>query len=412
MGHVFSRQVRLTLVALLPMLILWLAFAGGANAAIPNNGTINQTTNPSTAWQGNFYTFGATNGDPQLCPPTSANDPLCDHFELTAQDAGPVRVVATWPSTAPTSPCAVAGACSDPTQNDFDILVCLNDPLADLSEATPDNCVGGTEIAFFSTNRQAFEGGTFQAAANTTYEIRVIPVFIALPGSDYEGCAEYTDASGTATRCAPTPIVTPPPVSTSEFFTCPVEVNGPLQRQVDGGGTIPSTVPGKKAPFSINVRRAFDGKGRMHFKGKVNYRDDGNLSFRSASAECATFTDGTNTSDSDKSTTFRGSVEVRGFGWVKTDAAYGNGDGHDHSKDDGQRVCYRAIGQDWGQPGQGKDRFQIELYAFDASTSTCSGTPLHVNSNALTDGNVKYKFRAEGKEEDDDVYDDGHHHRR
>jgi hypothetical protein len=404
MGHVSSRPARLTLAAFLPILILWLAFAGGAHAALPTNGTINQPAPASTEWQGAPFTSAQATGNPQACPPMQPNT-FCDHFQLTTSAAGPVRVVATWPCTDGSSTCAgsfcnTAGGCvTDPALADFDILVC-DDSMLDAGELDPifgppaDNCVGGTEIAFFSTNRVGFEGGVFQADAGKTYDIRVIPIFVDTV-SDYHGCAEYTNAAGTqATFCAPNPVVIPPPVAASEFLAgCPAEASvTPLERQVDGGGQIPSTVPNKKAPFSINARRHRSGDGKTHFKGKLNYHDDGNLNFKSENATCATFTDGTNTSDSDHSTTFRGSVEVRGFGKVKMDSQSGH--------DAWQRVCYKAIGQDWGQPGAGKDRFHIELYAFDPALQTCSSVPMHANDNVLTDGNIKYKFRPEGKDDD------------
>jgi hypothetical protein len=411
MGQFCLRQVR-ALAAVLPILIVWLAFAGGAHAAVPNFDKIDQTTHPSTAWEGDFYAAAPANGDPQFCPPTTASDAACDHFELTTTNAGPVRVSATWPCTAgnpncAASPCAATpGTCDDPSAADFDILVCLNGvidigeqfpPIPDgmggflpnpgnPNNTPPDACVGGTEVAFFTGNTPGFEGGVFQAAANTTYEIRVIPVFV-LNGSDYQGCAEYTSVS-TAT-CALPPVVTPPPVGASEFAQgCAPDTKN---RQLDGGGTVPG-LSAPKAPFSINVRRSVDSHGQTHFRGKVNYGDDKAVRFRSKNATCATFIDGTPTSDNDHSTTFRGSAEVRGFGTAKL-----NG-----SKDDTQ-VCYKAIGQDWGQPGQGKDKFHIELYALTttAGSPTCSGTPIYVNDQTITDGNIKYKFVPEGNDDDE-----------
>src|SRR5207244_13043169 len=120
---------------------------------------------------------------------------------------------------------------------EFDILVCLNGvldvgevypPLPDGSPnpingntTPPDECTGGTRMLYVPGNATpGFQGGVFAAAANTTYEVRVLPLFVQTPGSDYNGCAEYTDVNNTATSCAPTPIVTPPPISSSEFVMC------------------------------------------------------------------------------------------------------------------------------------------------------------------------------------------------
>jgi hypothetical protein len=424
MGHVFFRSARLKGAAILPILILWLAFAGGAHAAVPSGDSINQSTHPSTTWQGMFYATSVSS-DPQFCGPTAANDPNCDHFELNTQTTGPVRVVATWPCSdpvaCPTSPCLAAGVCTDPALNDFDILVCDNSAI-DIGEQSPpvpdpttpgaflpnpvnpgnvapDNCLGGTQVAYFPSNRTGIEGGVFQATGGKTYEVRVIPTFIESPGTDYKGCAEYTDTTGTATSCAAFPVVVPPPVGASEFFAaCPTEVGGPLKRQVDGSGTLPSiSSPNEKAYFAINVRRSSDSKGNRHFRDKVNYADDHAVRFRSQRTTCATFTDGVNTRDDDRSTTFRGRVEVRGFGWMRD------------SQNQDQQVCFRVTADDWGQPGAGKDRFHIELYAYDSTAQTCSGTPVHVNDNTITSGNVKYKFRPEGRDEDehdDDPSDD------
>src|SRR5439155_10430472 len=165
-------------------------------------------------------------------------DADCDHFELTTQDAGPVRVVATWPGPSCDAVLAATGgtgACTPPDQNFFDLLVCVNDPLADLSELVPDECAGGTTIHYCpSQNIPGFNECDFVAIANQQYEIRVLPIFITTPGSDYHGCAEYTTVSTQA--CAAPPVITPPPVSASEFFSC----NDTKQRQMDGGGNIPA----------------------------------------------------------------------------------------------------------------------------------------------------------------------------
>jgi hypothetical protein len=416
MGHVSVQRTRLMLVALLPILILWLAFAGGAHAATPTGDTINGT-HQSTKWKSGptpadgIYSAGIGTMY-ELCGPTAVNDPTCDHFQLTTQVAGSVRVTATWPCDAAdpicaTSACVLAAdACTSPDLNDFDILVCDNSmidtgetspPIPDgmggflpnptnPSNIPPDRCTGGTEVKLFDSNTSGIESGVFTAVAGKTYEIRVVPIIMTMPGTDYKGCAEYTNV--TLLTCAISPQEAPTPVTTSAFFTCdPDQPAGPLSRQVDGSGAIPS-LPGSTNPnanFSLSVRRKIDSKG-THFKGKVNYGSNHDVRFRSEDARCATFIDGTNTKDSDPPTR-RGSVEVHGFGKVKLD------DLHSY-----QRVCYKAFGDDWGQPGAGRDHFRIELYTFDPMSGECTGL-VHINGNTLTDGNIKYKFQPEGKDD-------------
>jgi hypothetical protein len=394
MRHVLCRPARLKLAAVLPITILWFALAGNANAAVPNADTIDQTTHPSTAWQGDFYATSnplldpsTPGGGPQLCLPTSANDALCDHFELNTQDSGPVRVVATWPGSNCTALAQAAGqpGCTGATDNDFDILVCVNDPIEDATEIVPDECSGGYTVAYCASSQPGFEECDFVATAGMTYEIRVLPLFITPPGSDYQGCAEYTDVNFTAHTCAAPPVLAPPPVSSSAFFSC----GNTLQRQMDGGGDVTATSnPLNKGALSVSVRRHVDSKGKTHFRGKSNYSEQNAVKFRSENAKCAFFADGTNTADSDNSTTFRGSVEMRGFGQFRQDDAH---------KD--TRVCYRVFAQDWGQPGGGKDHYELDVFSYDASQDTCSGTPIFTTGDkTLLEGNLKYKFVPEGKD--------------
>jgi hypothetical protein len=397
MGHVLFRPGRLKLAAVLPICILWFAFAGTANAAIPDNGTIDQTTNPSTSWAGQFYPLSPTS-DPMLCLPFAADagNTTCDHFELTPTQTGLVRVIATWPgSTCQSTP--LACSTNPAADNDFDILVCDNstidpgelDPFNLLGTSPPpDACTGGTEVALFATNRAGFEGGTFPAVGGKQYDIRVLAVSITPPGTDYQGCAEYTDAVGTANRCAATPVIIAPPIGASEFASgCAPDAG--LQRQVNGGGQLPDVnAPSKDPSFSVSVRRKVDKNGTMHFRGKVNYKSQDLIKFRSQNATCAAFTDGVNTGEDNHNTVFRGKVEVRGFGKMRQD------DQHQE-----QQVCYKSIAQDWGQPGAGKDQFEIDIYSFDPTLQTCSVTPIYSNSGVLTSGNIKYKFVPEGNDE-------------
>jgi hypothetical protein len=403
MGHVLFRRLvhgslrpgRLKIAAILPIAILWFVFAGAASASNCTSGctagptnqtTIDQTVNPSTTWTGPIFPVAGVS-QPQDCAPMTQGV-VCDTYELTTHDTGPVRVVVTWPG--PMCANAAPGVCTDAAANDFDLLICLNDPLADAMEPIPDFCTGGTEIAHHFSNAIGFEEVDFTATANTTYEVRVLPDSITPPGTDYQGCAEYTNGSFTPNVCAAPPVVTPPPVTSSAFFTCPTDTGA--DRQVQGAGKLPASLdPTQDAHFSLNVQRK-TRNGVKKLKGKVMYSEDHLINFRSKNVACAAFVDGTNSS-SNNTTVFRGSVEIRGFGTLR------QGDGSDPNGDKkGQVVCYRAVATDNGQPGKGRDQFEIEIFAYDPTTDTCAGTTTVANNAVITDGNIVYVYHCTDQE--------------
>ena len=154
---------------------------GSARAATPSAGTISAGS-PTTSWQGQFYDRAQT-FDPILCTP-QALDPInaiCDHFQLTVQDAGVVTVSISWPSpgcqTNPTNVLMVP--CSSADINDFDLYV---------YDST-------NTIVASSANTGPTEGPvTFTATAGATYEVRVIPFDVTL--SDYQGTATLVQPGG------------------------------------------------------------------------------------------------------------------------------------------------------------------------------------------------------------------------
>jgi hypothetical protein len=404
--HGFFRPGRLKIAAILPIAILWFVFAGAANAATPTSGSINDPANPSTTWQGAFFVT-STISDPSQCTPGDQGIG-CDTFQLTTQTTGPVRVAVTWPG--PTCALAPAGTCTDAAANDFDLLICddstidigemfppMTDPFGNFlpnpmnpTNIPPDRCTGGTEVAFSQTNRIGFEDVSWPATAGKTYEVRVLPFSITPPGTDYAGCAEYVNATG-GPFCAQPPVVTPPPVSSSAFFTgC--QGTATADRQVQGGGKLPaSTDPTQNAHFALNVQRKTRNSVQK-LKGKLAYSEDHTLNFRSKNVRCAGFTDGTN-NNKDNTTVFRGRVEIRGFGTLR------QGDGsEEHGDKNGQLVCYRAVATDNGQPGKGRDQFEIEIYAYDPTTDTCAGVAENANNAVITDGNIVYVYHCNDQE--------------
>jgi hypothetical protein len=135
---------------------------GSARAATPPGGTVS-AANPTTSWQGEFYTATSV-PDPILCPP-GAVDPInliCDHFELTVQTAGTVGVTINWPSA----------------DDDFDLYV---------YDSTNTIVASSADVGTTS------ESVTFAADA-ATYEVRVIPFNVV--ASAYSGTATLTPTGG------------------------------------------------------------------------------------------------------------------------------------------------------------------------------------------------------------------------
>src|SRR5712691_10448174 len=114
MGHVFfpdpqSRTAvsgpftafRRLVVATITVVAGFALYAGVANAAVPGSDSINQSSPTSTSWMGMPYA-AAFVSEPTLCPPQFGpfpSDPgngICDHFQLTTQDSGPVTVLINW----------------------------------------------------------------------------------------------------------------------------------------------------------------------------------------------------------------------------------------------------------------------------------------------------------------------------
>jgi hypothetical protein len=117
------------------------------------------------SWQGQFYAAAAV-VDPILCPPAAA-DPInliCDHFQLSVQDAGTVAVTISWATA----------------DDDFDLYVFDSTGLLVASSA--DTGTTSETVSFSSPP--------------ASYEVRVVPFEVS--ASDYQGTATLSGASGGA----------------------------------------------------------------------------------------------------------------------------------------------------------------------------------------------------------------------
>ncbi len=257
-----------------------------------------------------------------------------------------------------------------------------------MPNSTGDRCAGNldllggpgmgssSEVMFSGSNRAGFEDVTWFAVAGKTYEVRVLPSSIDIPGTDYQGCAEYTAAAGAPFCQAPPPPPPPPAVDATFFTTTCTPPDGNIQRQVDGAGKMPSLIPSNHdARFAIHVKRKADKYGNLKLRGKVRFTDDSLVQFRSRNVGCASFNDATK------------SVEVHGIGSTRP------------PNQQDPPVCYRAVATDNGDPGKGKDRFEIEIFDFNQSNNTCSGVASYANNAVITDGNIRYRTQPDQKDD-------------
>jgi hypothetical protein len=328
-------------------------------------GTISQT--PATAvttWDGQLYAIGETT-DPSLCLPNTADpgNALCDHFELTPQDPGPVRVTVTWPDSF----------------NTFQLLVCLNTVV----DTTNDDCTGGTLIAEdLDFGNNAFASVVFTPTPGTTYDVRVIPFSVF--ASDYSGCAGYTNANA----CTPPNAATGGVVSST---TCATTndlgiTNTLADRKITGGADIADSSGNMKEHLSLNASQTQNG---TQFKGMVNYKNDGVLRFKSTSISCVTFFDeGTDANGHPK-----GSAEIRGTGKLRFDSGQEN-----------DNECFRAFARDQGEPGStsgGATPATADQWDFEFTDPTTDSSGKQVCSfngapvgRPINQGNIDYHINS------------------
>jgi hypothetical protein len=339
--------------------------------------TIDQTMTPFAKWNGQLYPVGQTQ-DPTLCP-SQANDDfntICDHFQLTTQDTGSATVLITWPATISPVPA-----------NDFDLVVCIDDLTVPLDQS----CLEGTWIAEdieSNLNHPNYATATFPVVGGKTYDLRVIPFDVV--ASDYQGCAAYTAVATTICGNPPPPPPPPPMMST----TCPSNpATANVERRINGGLNLtPDGSGNTKEHSSFNVAHKLDGH-EGPFRGKVNYRKDDQIEFKSNQITCATFYDeGTDSSGHPK-----GSAEIRGFGKLETeDPTTG--------KETESPSCFRVFARDKGEPGGskdgGSDQFSIDFTPPTADSNgnltvcTFNDLPPNYAGRTIYSGNVDYKLKA------------------
>jgi hypothetical protein len=349
---------------------------------------------PTTLWTGQPYA-ASTIGTPQDCGSfADSPDAFCDHYELTPQSSGDVRVTVTW---------------TDP-MNVFWLLVCLVPPVGTMS-STPDHCSGpGSEVGVGSSfiidgtlvaedldnSLSNFDTVTFTPVPGTTYEIRVVPNMVfptdaAPSGEQYQGCAGYTAFGG----CVPPSgggVITPATTS-----ICPSSIPSPdnplllesaqatAERRIWGAGDLANTdgsTTNTKEHFSFHVEQENDPDNMQStnpptWKGQVNYKNDGTVRFKSTSITCASFFDEGTDSQGDP----KGSAEVRGEGTLKFDG----GQKIDHE-------CFRAFARDAGDHPQGPDQFNIEFSNPDGNGKCSFSEP--PAGRPLAKGNIEYRLDA------------------
>jgi len=374
-----SAGTRLLLISAVAGLA-FLAYSGAAQAStcqtncsdtpIPaESAQISQTpTTSQTQWSGMPYAFGNTS-NPTDCGRAEPSNGLCDHYELTPQDPGPVQVTLTW---------------IDPV-NTFNLLVCLVPPLSSLQMST-DFCSGptgldGTVVAKdMNSSNSNFDTLTFTPVPGTTYEIRAIPfsVFptaLAPAGETYQGCAGYTSFGG----CAPPSTSGGTPITTTN--SCPATIPSQDMLSVESATTADRRNSGSgdvatKEHFSFHAEQE-TSHGDDPVEGQVSYKNDGVVQFKSRKITCVSFFDEGYDSQGDP----KGSTEIRGEGTLKFD--------------DGTKKlheCFRAFARDNGDHPSGSDQFDI-TFADPAPDGSCNFTE-PPTGRTLTKGNVEYRLDA------------------
>ena len=364
--HTKRRACHLASGVLLVTLASLALLQGSAHAAVtavaaPPNGTINQPTPQSQSFNGNVAGNISSATDCSLSDLNAVG--TCSQFDLEVGTAGSVDVVINW----------ITGL------DDLDLYVFLCDTstaptlgVVDTNGNTVCTFVQSSTMPQGTLDAIPAEGLTFNAAAtlipSSFYRVIVVP-FAALDET-YTGCAGYSG------QCGPVPGQTPPSVPPSTFFAgCTGETANSADRSLTGGAEMLAPDGQNKAHATMNVRRK---NGQL--KGKVNYKVDDPTKFKSDALGCAAFTDGSKTNQSN-TTIFEGKVDVRGIGTLQ------------QTGQPKQQVCFEAHGTDNGEPGSGRDQFDITFYPVLVN-GECSTTPLPVGQppTTITGGNLDYHF--------------------
>jgi hypothetical protein len=169
---------RIGILAVMATAVLWGVTATGAGAASPSGATVGPA-HPGAGWNGKVFVAAAT-ASPALCPlPADANNVLCDHFKLTVGVApsywtthsGGISVAIHWGSGS----------------NNFDLY------LYDSS---------GRQVAASASASGTRESVSLPRASGT-YEVRVVPKFVA--NSGYSGSASFSSRANPPPAPKPSP---------------------------------------------------------------------------------------------------------------------------------------------------------------------------------------------------------------
>src|SRR5881409_101842 len=222
------------------------AFLGPtARAATPPGSTITDTQ-PSTSWQGHFYTLAFT-ADPAQCPGTvDTLDLVCDHFYLNINlpstfwqtHTGSVAITIQWPSNS----------------NDFDLYI----------YRTSDQRQVGSSASGGTTSEQV----ALQNPMPGVYEVRTVPFLVV--ASDYTGSAILT-----FTTSGPTPNPSFPTGGISfgaHTIIDPQRTEGEPLVHIDQAGNIWETGPWGFSTAQGFVARSTDSGDSFHIVSPTGLR--------------------------------------------------------------------------------------------------------------------------------------------
>jgi hypothetical protein len=362
---------------------------GNAHAAVtapaaPPSGTINQSAPQSVNFNGQATGSGITSGSDCALPDLTQLG-TCSQFDLEVGTAGSVDVVINWATSVEdldlfvylcnTGTAPAFGVATFDTTTNSTTTVCTLVPNGSsqiqqsCDPLTDPTCPAPAEGVTFNAQQTVGCVTPTSTCNNGNFYRIIVTPFFAVDGA-YTGCAGYSGSCGPVPGSTPTP---PPPPSVQQFTTgCAADTTNNADRKMSGGADMPAPNPQQKAHAAVNVRRK---NGEV--KGKINYKVDDPLKFRSDTIGCATFTDGTKTQSN--SAGFEGKVDVRGTGTLQETG---------HPK---QQVCFESHVTDNGEPGSGRDMFDITFYPLSNGVcNTAAPLPESQLPTTITGGNFNY----------------------
>lgn len=368
MEHV---SLRLRAAMCVAIATLFAVFSSGTafaatTPAVPPAGEINDAQT-----QTNFAGSVIGTVDVGQCDDALATGTCNDFFltTVTAQAERLVEVLITWP------------VALDPIlESDLDLFVfeCrfVVDPILGAQQ------ICDLPVTSSIQDRGNFERVTFAAQSGDKFRVLIVPAFVFLQ-QDYSGCAAYVTG---AVNCPdPNPQQQEEPVQAEAFLArCDGDTTTANRREIAGGGRLNGD---NDEHFQLDVReRSQDG---FETEGKVQWKDKGDMPeqrFR-GQAERAHFTEnGNEPGDNDT----EGQAKICGFGTLEERSDSGRTT---------RLVCFESTDKDGGEPGAGKDDFNLIAYNLTADGTCVVATPVLVvgdqntATNNVSAGNIDTNFR-------------------